>query len=194
MYSYVYLLALIMGLAAAKDVQRRGFSIRPGRVDTDTPSPPAYHSSTDDVPNFGSTTHFGDDTADAALEYQPASRPNACLRETCAELTAEVANQVIGQIHDNLQDPSSSTTPQAIGTPLQRPLVTAYTNASPIPNFNVAKTMTLDQESLALFNEEEQGMYFHDRLCFYANVEHIYASAATASPCKSFGHSFLYTA
>lgn len=136
-------------------------------------------------------THLGDDiTEPTTPEYQPASQPNQCLREECAELTLEVAKQLIEQMDNLIASPSSTSTSLlapngGFGTQVQPPIVTANPTRSPIPNWNVAKTMTLAQEELALFDDEEQDMYFHDRMCFYANVERQYASVATASPSMS---------
>ena len=177
----VYLLSLAFTYAHAFEIHRRGFSFRPGRVDTDpvdSPSVPTYHDTP--VPYAGGTTHLGDDMPGPATpEYQPASHPNQCLREECAELGGEVANLFMEHLL-NQWSPSSSGT-----STIRAPIVTAHATISPMPNFNVATTITLPQGDLALFDQEEQDMYYHDRLCFYANVKRAYANVASASPSTS---------
>lgn len=84
---------------------------------------------------------------------------------------------------------STTTSPVApngnFGTAVQPPIATGPAARSPIPNYDAAQTMVLSQEGIALFNEEEQDVYYHHRICFYANIEQRFASAATASPSTS---------
>lgn len=190
---YTYLLTpVVSSLTTADVINRRGLRFRPARVDpADTPTPPTAHSWGDDVPYAGGTTpRLGHDVLQPATpEYQPAAQPNKCLREICAELTQEIAREAIEQLMNNLGGSSStSTTTQRFPSPI----ATAYATRSLIPNHHVAKTMTLDQESFALFNDDEQDMYYQDRMCFYANVEQRYASAATASPSRLISPSHRY--
>lgn len=193
MFPRAYLLAFALASASATQLQRRGLPIRPVRVDPDpveVPSAPTWRGN-DVYPYTGSSPHLGDDvTENATPQYEPAAQPNECFKGDCAELTVEVAKQVIEQIIDNLS-PSSSLSPGpalsnngGLATGVRAPLVTGRLTATAVPNLNVANSMSLLQEDLALFDADEQDMYINDRLCFYANVERQYASLATASPSK----------
>lgn len=194
MHIQVYLQALAVACVSATEIQRSGrFGVRPhaDADPVDSPSAPIYHSTGDDVPYTGSTTHLGDDVQEPTTpEYELAPQPNECLRASCAELTQELAMELIDQLVNNVGGSPGSTTSQLVpdggfGTQVQPPIVTVAATRSPIPNVDVAKTMTLAQEEIALFDAEEQDLYFNDPLCFYANVERKYASVATTSPSES---------
>lgn len=181
MHLHAFAFALAFARFTAAQNQRRGFMVRPGRVEpetpeVDSPSPPTYHSMGDGVSQIGSTTNYGDLGAETVPQYEPAEKPNECLKEACLELSKEIAEQLLDVLQNAISSSSSTTTAQ------HKPLATAFAAAPPMANYDVARSMTLDQESLALFDAEEQNMYFRDRICFYANVEQRYASAAAATP------------
>lgn len=190
MFPHFPLLACILAGASAEQIQKRGLFVRPVRANPDpveVPSAPTWRGN-DVYPYTGSSTHLGDDVAENPTpQYEPAAQPNQCFTGDCAELTVEVAKQVIEQMVENLSPSSSSSPVPGRGgfvTGVRAPTLTGHPTATAVPNLNVAKSMSLLQEDLALFDEDEQDMYLHDRLCFYANVERQYASLGTASPSK----------
>lgn len=127
-------------------------------------------------------------------EYAPAPEPNACLEddESCDELE-DVAEEVLSDLVSlaslaiSLAISSSSSAPPSISLPASVSVpATASTTPTPfpIPNYNVAAGVELNQDFVALLDSAEQSMYFTDPLCFFANVERQYANAAGKAACK----------
>ena len=155
------------GLSSSGDELEGGFSSSVGN--TLRPGSGTGHS--------GSTLSEQD-----ALEYKPAERPNECLQKDCAELTVEVAKELVNVMGQSGQSSSTATTTRAsITTRIHSPLGTSLSTRPAMPNYDIATAMTLPQEGIALFDANEQEMYFEDRMCFYANIQRRYADVATAT-------------
>lgn len=110
-----------------------------------------------------------------------ALEPNSCLSEEGCEQILDVAKELVESLADALQDflqSSTSSSAPAFSTPAP---ATASTDGQPIPNLDVATAVSMDENYFSVLTPQEASMYKYDPLCFFANIERIYASAATLS-------------
>lgn len=133
----------------------------------------------------------GDPITEPAVSYAPNPEPNACLdEEGCSEVddkAEELMKEIVDKLNDALGGGSSSAGATMLSTTFTSAQATAnttlqtQTTPAPIPYWDVATAVGLDNTQLALFDVAEQSMFINDPLCFFANIERKYASAASAS-------------
>ena len=132
----------------------------------------------------------------AAPDYASAPEADECIEGECEEVE-EITNEVMEKLESLLESiiesalsTSSSFAPvQSISgfdpSALTPAFSTAYTAQAAVPNYKIAAGIVLAQDQYALPDSDEQDMFCSDPLCFFANLQRKYASAAIISSCKS---------
>ena len=121
------------------------------------------------------------------IVYAPAKTVNSCFSsERCHEVL-EVAGDVIEQLANAIGGGSASTTsiPPTFTTRTRTSTATPTSSLKrPLPYLETANRMArlgVDEAYLGLLTSEQQNMFVSSPVCYFANVERMYESAATTS-------------